>query len=121
MSNEKKERGGCLTAYLVVMIILQLFGVVVVFFYDKIPGVPPMDKTTLIISVVLGVLALIGLIGTWLLKAWGVYAYAIANVASIIVTAMDKFNAITLAFSIAFLALFIYLTKDIWKTRVDEE
>ena len=133
MSEEKRSRGGCLIAFLIVMMIFSAIGLIGQFMPSNLKS---QNTTDLIITVALSAAMLAGLIGTWYFKAWGVYLYTLGNITSVIVSFMvDKTAALdasgvtpetldtiakytkigTVVFTVIFLGIFLYLTRFIWK------
>ena len=92
---EKKSRGGCLTTYLILLIIVQGFGIIGairLLSLDKsslppeIASVMNFDPITSYVSIIVSVLGLIAAILIFMWKKWGVYLYVASIVINVVVT-----------------------------------
>ena len=116
-----KERGGCLTLYLVVIILFSIFGLVSAFSLNSTAqqlaaqgvavNIPSWYAPAQILSVIL---VLVGAVGTWMWKKWGPYLL-IANLVFGVVTALlaGQILAAVLAIVISGGILW-YVLKDKW-------
>lgn len=122
MENEKKERGGCLTAFLGVFIVFNGLGVLTeVFSIIKKPG------AVIIISTILSIISLVSLIAVFYWKKIGAIGYAAAYIGSTIVTVLSSntaanavisagvLKACTVIFAVIILVIFYILIKPVYK------
>jgi hypothetical protein len=84
------ERGGCLTIFLVLVIIGEALGIIGMLLggaamqqqYATLGISMPSWYTP--VSIVAGILALVGAVGMWMWKRWGIYAMAASFVLTLI-------------------------------------
>lgn len=120
--NEKKERGGCLTAFLWVFIIFAGIGVLYdIYLVIKTPG------PSIIISTLISAVILVSLIAVLLWKKIGVIGYVAAEVVSTIVSVVNSSAAatpgvspsvlkiVTVVMAVIILAIFYVLIKPVYK------
>ncbi|MEP7287582.1 MAG: hypothetical protein ABI947_17630 [Chloroflexota bacterium] len=121
-----RERGGCLTAYLVATIFFAILGLILLVTAGAalsaavaagavsgadIPSVSPLP---IILSVVSVIVAIIGVVGAWTWKKWGIYLIG----ASFIISALGSIIGGSFVSAVVGLlieaAILWYLLKDKW-------
>jgi hypothetical protein len=106
----QRERGGCLTAWLVFVGVVNVLALIFGFTMTNTLG--PLS----LLSVANGAIVLIGVVGTWQLKKWGYYTllalYLIGFVASFLVVSVTVFPLIS---SLIGLGITSVLVLDRWE------
>jgi hypothetical protein len=94
--NASRERGGCLTVYLLLIVIGSVFSLVSAFSLNAtlqqaaaqgiaVPTIPSWYAPASILPVIL---SLVGAVGTWTWKKWGVYVLAASLVLSAVLAVL---------------------------------
>lgn len=120
--NEDKKRGGCLTAFLIVfMVLMGISAVTGLFAGDNVlmKGAPTWAITA---AAVFRIVVVAGCIGTLIWKKWGVYLFAVGYTALTVVnifTVSGGLKVVSLIGSVIGLAVVLgilaFLIKPVWK------
>lgn len=109
LSTSSRERGGCLTVWLVLIIIINLaFAITMV--SAKMPFVEPGAERYIQALVCVANLVFASAMLKW--KAWGFYGLVAIQILNVIAGFIMKVPSITIAIWIGMLLLFLYLAKD---------
>ena len=125
---EKKSRGGCLTAYLILLIIVEVVGIIGtirLLSLDKsslppeIASVMNFDPITSYVSIIVSVLGLIAAILIFMWKKWGVYLYVASIVINVVVTFLTNPDTKSVIYSLVGaaigLGIFYFLIRNVYK------
>ena len=125
---EKKSRGGCLTAYLILLIIggvFQIIGAIRLLSLDK-SSLPPeiaaiinSNPITNYVSIIVSVIGLIAAILIFMWKKWGVYLYVASIVINVVVTFLTNPSTSSVIYSLVGavigLGIFYFLIRNVYK------
>lgn len=120
MTGTQVKRSGCLTVFLIVLIVLYALGTIGTFFAGPLlSGFMPEYSTDTSYSIFSGVLSLLNilfLIGVWKYKKWGFYGFVAVSLLNIILSILITSSIITSLISGLIFPLILYfLIKPIWK------
>ena len=124
----KKSRSGCLTAYLILLIIGQVLGIVgalsiVLLNKDHVPqemlSLINNNPMTNYISILISVIGLIAAILIFMWKKWGVYLYVASIVINVVVTFLTNPSTSSVIYSLVGavigLGIFYFLIRNVYK------
>jgi hypothetical protein len=119
MTDTKQNRSGCLTAFIIVLIVLNALGALSSFFAGPLLStLTPeysISNSYSMISGVLSLLNIVFLIGVWRYKRWGFYGIIAVSIINIILGIFLTSSIITSLISGLILPLILYfLIKPIW-------
>jgi hypothetical protein len=119
MTDKQAKRSGCLTTFIIVLIVLYALGALGAFLSGPIlSGLMPEYTTNTSYSIISGVLSLLNiifLIGVWKYKKWGFYGFVAISVLNIIISIFLTSSIITSLISGLIFPLILYfLIKPIW-------
>jgi hypothetical protein len=119
MTDTKVKRSGCLTAFIIIMIVLYALGAIGSFVagpllagmlpeYDVSAGNP-------IFNALLSVLSIVFLIGVWKYKKWGFYGFVAVAVLNIILSIFTTGSIIgSIISGLIFPVILYFLLRPIW-------
>lgn len=119
MTDKQVKRSGCLTAFIIVLIVLYVLGALGSFLAGPLlSGLMPEYSTNTSYSIISGVLSLINvifLIGVWMYKKWGFYGFVGVSILNIILSIFLTGSIITSLISGLIFPLILYiLIRPIW-------
>lgn len=119
MTETKAKRSGCLTAFIIVLIVLYALGALGSFVAAPLLSglmVDSADNTTYsMINGALSLLSIVFLIGVWKYKKWGFYGFTAAAIISIIISIMSTGSIlISLISGLIFPVILYFLIRPIW-------
>lgn len=119
MTDKQVKRSGCLTAFIIVLIVLYVLGALGSFLAGPILStLMPEYSTDTSNSLISGVLSLINitfLIGVWMYKKWGFYGFVGVSIINIILSIFLTGGVLTSIISGLLFPLILYfLIKPIW-------
>jgi len=119
MTENQVKRSGCLTAFIIILIVLYALGALGAFLAGPlVAGLMPeyaANASNSIFSGILSLLSIVFLIGVWKYKKWGFYGFAAAAVVSIIISVMTTGNILVSVISgLIFPAILYFLIRPVW-------
>jgi hypothetical protein len=119
MTGTQVKRSGCLTVFIIVLIVLYALGTLGSFFAGPLlSGLAPdysINTSYSIFSGVLSLLNIIFLIGVWKYKKWGFYGFVAVSLLNIILSIFLTGSIITSLISgLIFPIILYFLIKPIW-------
>jgi hypothetical protein len=120
MTGTQVKRSGCLTVFIIVLIVLYALGTLGSFFAGPLlSGLVPdysINTSYSIFSGVLSLLNIIFLIGVWKYKKWGFYGFVAVSLLNIILSIFLTGSIITSLISgLIFPIILYFLIKPIWQ------
>jgi hypothetical protein len=119
MTDTQVKRSGCLTAFIIILIVLYALGALGTFLAGPLlSGLMPeysTNNTYTILSGVLSLLNIVFLLGVWKYKKWGFYGFLAISIINIILSIFFTGSIfIPLISGLIFPAILYFLIRPIW-------
>lgn len=119
MTDAQVKRSGCLTAFIIILIVLYALGALgSLMMGPLIEGLLPEYEANTgnpIFNALLAVLSIVFLIGVWKYKKWGFYGFVAVSVISIILNIATTGSVLVSIFSgLIFPVILYFLLRPIW-------
>ena len=117
MTESQAKRSGCLTAFIIILIVLYALGAIGYFLAGPLLAgmVPGYTAASSIYSGILSLLSIVFLFGVWKYKKWGFYGFIAVSIINIVLSIFMGGDIITSVISGLIFPLILYfLIRPIW-------